>query len=66
MLSFFFKYFKEFDNGNGRLSLAEIDRGIKYFHPELGTNKKAMMRAYKAVDKSGVRQLQSFSSTIES
>lgn len=47
------KLFKEFDNGNGHLSLAEIDRAVKHFHPELGTNKKAMMRAYKAADNSG-------------
>ncbi|UJR36673.1 hypothetical protein I4U23_029390 [Adineta vaga] len=47
------KLFKEFDNGNGHLSLAEIDRAITHYHPELGTNKKAIMRAYKEADTSG-------------
>ena len=45
----------EFDNGNGRLSLAEIDRAVTHFYPQFGTNKKAIMRAYKEADSSGVR-----------
>ncbi|CAF3627422.1 unnamed protein product [Rotaria sp. Silwood1] len=45
--------FKQFDNGNGRLSLAEIDRAIIHFYPQFGTNKKAIVRAYKAADTSG-------------
>ncbi|CAF4334688.1 unnamed protein product, partial [Rotaria sordida] len=45
--------FKQFDNGNGRLSLAEIDRAIINFYPQFGTNKKAILRAYKAADTSG-------------
>ncbi|CAF1355605.1 unnamed protein product [Rotaria sordida] len=47
------KLFKQFDNGNGHLSLAELDRAIVHFYPQLGTNKKAIMRAYKAADTSG-------------
>ncbi|CAF2757325.1 unnamed protein product [Rotaria sp. Silwood2] len=47
------RLFKQFDNGNGHLSLAEIDRAIIQFYPQFGTNKKAIMRAYKAADTSG-------------
>ncbi|CAF0806760.1 unnamed protein product [Adineta ricciae] len=47
------KLFQEFDNGNGHLSLAEIDRAITHRYPQLGTNKKAIMRAYKEADTSG-------------
>jgi hypothetical protein len=48
--------FNQFDNGNGHLSLAELDRAIIHFYPQLGTNKQAIMRAYKAADASGVRE----------
>jgi len=48
--------FNQFDNGNGHLSLAELDRAIIHFYPQLGTNKQAIMRAYKAADTSGVRE----------
>jgi Ca2+-binding EF-hand superfamily protein len=37
-------------NGNGMLSLAEIDKGIVESHPNLN-HKPAIMRAYKACDK---------------
>ncbi|CAF1029993.1 unnamed protein product [Adineta steineri] len=47
------KLFKQFDNGNGHLSLAEIERAVIYFYPQFGTNKKAILRAYKAADTSG-------------
>ncbi|CAF4074719.1 unnamed protein product [Rotaria magnacalcarata] len=47
------KLFKQFDNGNGHLSLAEIDRAITHFYPQLGIKKNAIMRAYKAADASG-------------
>ncbi|CAF1013027.1 unnamed protein product [Didymodactylos carnosus] len=47
------KLFKAFDNGNGHLSLAEIDRAVTYFYPQFGTNKQAIMRAYKEADTSG-------------
>jgi hypothetical protein len=50
----FIQLFKKFDNGNGRLSLAEIDRAIIDYYPQFATNKKAIMRAYKAADTSGV------------
>jgi hypothetical protein len=46
--------FQEFDNGNGILSLAEVDRAIIHWHPEFGTNRQAMMRAFKAADTNGV------------
>jgi len=42
------------------LSLAEIDRAVTHFYPQLGTNKKAIMRAYKAADTSGVCWNESF------
>ncbi|UJR09384.1 hypothetical protein I4U23_013627 [Adineta vaga] len=45
--------FRKFDNGNGHLSLAEIDRAILDFYPQFGTNRKAILRAYKAADTSG-------------
>lgn len=46
----FVQLFNKFDNGNGRLSLAEIDRAIISFYPQFGTNKRVIMRAYKAAD----------------
>ncbi|CAF4083012.1 unnamed protein product, partial [Adineta steineri] len=56
------KLFQEFDNGNGKLSLAEIDRAVIYWHPEFGTNRQAILRAYKAadVDKTGFVELKEF------
>ncbi|CAF3867090.1 unnamed protein product [Rotaria sordida] len=47
------KLFRQFDNGNGILSLAEIDRAIVFWHPEFGTNRQAMIRAFKAADTNG-------------
>ncbi|CAF4303673.1 unnamed protein product, partial [Rotaria sp. Silwood2] len=47
------KLFQRFDNGNGILSLAEIDRAIIYWYPEFGTNRQAILRAYKAADANG-------------
>lgn len=46
--------FLKFDatNNNGLLSLAEIDKYIQHAWPEMFKNKKAIMRAYKASDKS--------------
>ncbi len=46
--------FQQFDNGNGILSLAEVDRAVIYWHPEFGTNRQAMLRAFKAADVNGV------------
>jgi hypothetical protein len=36
--------------------LAELDRAIIHYYPQLGKNKQAIMRAYKAADASGVRE----------
>ncbi len=47
--------FQQFDNGNGVLSLAEVDRAIIFWHPEFGTNRQAMIRAFKAADTNGVQ-----------
>ena len=45
--------FKRMDyNGNGALSLAEIDKAVVELWPQFN-NKPALMRAYKAADKSG-------------
>ena len=49
-----FQLFKKFDNGNGILSLAEIDRAIIHWYPEFGTNRQAMLRAFKAADTNNV------------
>ncbi|RIA84017.1 hypothetical protein C1645_742649 [Glomus cerebriforme] len=47
------KVFDIFDyNGNGVLSLAEIDRAVIELYPDLAKNKLAIMRAYKAADTS--------------
>ena len=47
------KLFNRMDNnGNGGLSLAEIDKGIIELYPAFNC-KPALMRAYKAADKSG-------------
>ncbi|KAJ3279938.1 hypothetical protein HK104_001059 [Borealophlyctis nickersoniae] len=48
------KVFQTFDyNGNGLLSLAEIDRAIIEVYPQYANDKPAIMRAYKAADSSG-------------
>jgi len=36
--------------------LAELDRAIIHYYPQFGTNKQAIMRAYKAADTSGVKE----------
>ena len=54
ILLIIFQLFNKFDNGNGRLSLAEIDRAIIEYYPQFGKNKRVIMRAYKAADKNGV------------
>ena len=47
------KLFRRLDpNGNGLLSLAELDKGVIELFPNFN-NKPAIMRAYKAADKSG-------------
>ncbi|CAG8613632.1 12262_t:CDS:2, partial [Ambispora gerdemannii] len=47
------KVFNVFDyNGNGILSLAEIDRAVIELYPHLAEDKPAIMRAYKATDTS--------------
>jgi len=47
------KVFDVFDyNGNGILSLAEIDRAVIQLYPHLAKDKPAIMRAYKAADTS--------------
>ncbi|RGB24742.1 hypothetical protein C1646_772653 [Rhizophagus diaphanus] len=47
------KIFDVFDyNGNGILSLAEIDKAVIELYPHLAKDKPAIMRAYKAADTS--------------
>jgi len=47
------KIFNVFDyNGNGILSLAEIDKAVIELYPHLAKDKPAIMRAYKAADTS--------------
>ncbi|PKY53571.1 EF-hand [Rhizophagus irregularis] len=47
------KIFDTFDyNGNGILSLAEIDKAVIEIYPHLAEDKPAIMRAYKAADTS--------------
>ncbi|RHZ75533.1 hypothetical protein Glove_213g44 [Diversispora epigaea] len=47
------KVWDAFDyNGNGILSLAEIDRAVIELYPQLAKDKPAIMRAYKAADTS--------------
>ncbi|KAJ3020780.1 hypothetical protein HKX48_000231 [Thoreauomyces humboldtii] len=42
---------KQFDyNGNGILSLAEIDLAVKHAFPQYADNKPVLLRAYKAAD----------------
>ncbi|CAF1203889.1 unnamed protein product [Rotaria sordida] len=47
------KLFQRFDNGNGILSLAEVDRAVIHWFPEFGTNRQAMLRAFKTADTNG-------------
>jgi len=43
--------FKQFDvNNNNVLSLAEIDKAVQHLYPSLFSDKRALMRAYKAAD----------------
>ena len=44
----------QYDNGNGILPLAEVDGTIIHWHPEFGTNRQAIIRAFKAADANGV------------
>ncbi|CAF4746627.1 unnamed protein product [Rotaria socialis] len=62
-----FGLFQRFDNGNGILSLAEIDRAVIHWYPEFGTNRQAMIRAYKAADwdGSGFIELKEFQRLID-
>jgi hypothetical protein len=54
----FDKIFDKFDyNGNGILSLAEIDKAVLELYPHFSKNKPVIMRAYKAADISKVRYL---------
>ena len=46
--------FKKFDNGNGHLSLAEVDKAMLSYNPQLASNKKVIMQAFKAADAGGV------------
>ncbi|CAF1270279.1 unnamed protein product [Adineta ricciae] len=59
--------FKKFDNGNGILSLAEVDRAIIHWYPEFGTNRQAMLRAFKAADtnNSGFVEMKEFCRLID-
>lgn len=48
------KLFVRFDyNGNGILSLAEIDKALTEQYPRLAKSKPALLRAYKAADATG-------------
>lgn len=40
-------------NGNGKLSLAEIDKAIKQSFPQFGGDARALQRAYRAADRDG-------------
>ncbi|CAG8514650.1 7965_t:CDS:2 [Paraglomus occultum] len=62
------KVFDVFDyNGNGILSLAEIDRAVIELYPHLAKDKPAIMRAYKAADtsKDGFIDLNEFGRLID-
>eukprot|EP01113_Clastostelium_recurvatum_P019755 TRINITY_DN2334_c0_g1_i2.p1 TRINITY_DN2334_c0_g1~~TRINITY_DN2334_c0_g1_i2.p1 ORF type:complete len:141 (-),score=28.52 TRINITY_DN2334_c0_g1_i2:111-533(-) len=62
------KVFDRFDmNGNGKLSLAEIDKGVGELYPDLFQDKRAMMRAYKAVDanKDGLISFKEFEQLLD-
>ncbi|CAF1576844.1 unnamed protein product [Rotaria magnacalcarata] len=60
------KLFQRFDNGNGILSLTEIDRVVVHWYPEFGTNRQAIIRAYRAADsdRSGFIELKEFQCLI--
>ncbi|KAJ3176868.1 hypothetical protein HDU87_004800 [Geranomyces variabilis] len=60
--------FKTFDyNGNGILSLAEIDRAVIECFPQYANEKPVLMRAYKAADasKDGFVDKKEFARLIE-
>ncbi|KAJ3151457.1 hypothetical protein HDU89_001899 [Geranomyces variabilis] len=60
--------FKTFDyNGNGILSLAEIDLAVKQSFPQYANEKPVLMRAYKAADasKDGFVDKKEFARLIE-
>ncbi|CAG8617962.1 4427_t:CDS:2 [Ambispora leptoticha] len=62
------KIFEIFDyNGNGILSLAEIDRAVIELYPQMANDKPAIMRAYKAADtsKDGFIDFQEFGRLID-
>ncbi|CAG8597894.1 8291_t:CDS:2 [Dentiscutata erythropus] len=62
------KLFKKFDaNGNGILSLSEIQTAVISTYPQYKENKPAIMRAYKAADasKDGYVQLEEFGRLID-
>eukprot|EP00457_Paulinella_chromatophora_P008693 gb/GEZN01008734.1/.p1 GENE.gb/GEZN01008734.1/~~gb/GEZN01008734.1/.p1 ORF type:complete len:337 (-),score=93.05 gb/GEZN01008734.1/:385-1368(-) len=40
-------------NGNGKLSLAEIDKAVKQSYPQFAADARALQRAYRAADKDG-------------
>jgi hypothetical protein len=51
------KAFDVFDfNGNGMLSLAEIDRAVIETLPQFAHDKPAIMRTYHAIDKNDVNK----------
>ncbi|CAG8518141.1 5625_t:CDS:2, partial [Ambispora gerdemannii] len=60
--------FNVFDyNGNGILSLAEIDKAVIELYPKLAKDKPAIMRAYKAADtsKDGFIDFQEFGRLVD-
>ncbi|CAG8473583.1 hypothetical protein C2G38_2110247 [Gigaspora rosea] len=62
------KVFKQFDgNGNGILSLSEIQAAVIATYPQYKDNKPAILRAYKAADtsKDGFVQLDEFGRLLE-
>ncbi|CAH1767487.1 2905_t:CDS:2, partial [Entrophospora sp. SA101] len=62
------KIFNKFDyNGNGILSLAEIDKAVIELYPHFAKDKPAIMRAYKATDvsKDGFVDLSEFGNLLD-